>query len=194
MIESYNERVDKYNKMSVEEQRTTEGRDLVNRLGSQRKSIDMFWKLNSIGASGYKRLAGEVEARNVEKRAGMPMAERLATLVEETEDVAREDQILLRESVMQGQPKYSMQTINALSDALSDYNTNGDIVAFVDKVREANDKFGKHPYLTNVVMDYDEEGDAEWFAERVKRIVGRVDESYAPYTAGGVRFSISNST
>jgi rRNA maturation protein Rpf1 len=96
----------------------------------------------------------------------------------------------LRAYASQGQPKYSMQTINALSDALSDYNTNGDIVAFVDKVREANDKFGEHPYLTNVVMDYDEEGDAEWFVSRIRNVVGEANGDYAPYTAGGVRYSL----
>ena len=99
MIESYNKRVEKYNGMSLSERRSEEGRDLANRLGQERKGLDMFWKANSIGAKGYRRLAGEVEARNVEKRANMTMAERLASLAEETEDVAREDQIILREGV-----------------------------------------------------------------------------------------------
>ena len=43
----------------------------------------------------YNRLAGEVEARNTEKRIGMTEEERRANLASETEDVAREDQILL---------------------------------------------------------------------------------------------------
>ena len=43
----------------------------------------------------YNRLAGEVEARNTEKRIGMTEEERKASLASETEDVAREDQILL---------------------------------------------------------------------------------------------------
>ena len=43
----------------------------------------------------YDRLAGEVEARNVEKRMGMTPEERRASLASETEDVAREDQIFL---------------------------------------------------------------------------------------------------
>ena len=43
----------------------------------------------------YNRLAGEVEARNTEKRIGMTEEERRASLASETEDVAREDQILL---------------------------------------------------------------------------------------------------
>jgi hypothetical protein len=43
----------------------------------------------------YQRLAGEVESRNVEKRYGMREEKRRKTLLEATEDVAREDQILL---------------------------------------------------------------------------------------------------
>ncbi len=43
----------------------------------------------------YQRLAGEVESRNVEKRYGMREEKRRQTLLEATEDVAREDQILL---------------------------------------------------------------------------------------------------
>ena len=47
----------------------------------------------------YNRLAGEVEARNTEKRIGMTKEERRASLASETEDVAREDQILLRQGL-----------------------------------------------------------------------------------------------
>ena len=43
----------------------------------------------------YRRLAGEVEARNVQRRLTMTAEERRASLAEETEDVAREDQIVL---------------------------------------------------------------------------------------------------
>ncbi len=43
----------------------------------------------------YSRLAGEVEARNVQKRMDMSAEERRASLAAETEDVSREDQIFL---------------------------------------------------------------------------------------------------
>jgi len=43
----------------------------------------------------YKRLAGEVEARNVEKRMDMSEDLRRQKTLQETEDVAREDQIVL---------------------------------------------------------------------------------------------------
>lgn len=47
----------------------------------------------------YRRLAGEVEARNVEKRMDMSAEWRRANLAAETEDVAREDQIFLMRMV-----------------------------------------------------------------------------------------------
>ena len=43
----------------------------------------------------YNRVAGEVEARNVQERMNMSAEERRASLAAETEDVAREDQIFL---------------------------------------------------------------------------------------------------
>lgn len=43
----------------------------------------------------YKELAGEVESRNVQSRMGMSAEERLNSLASETEDVAREDQIII---------------------------------------------------------------------------------------------------
>lgn len=46
------------------------------------------------GEKMYHSLAGEVESRNVEKRSGMSDEERRATPPSETEDVAREEQIL----------------------------------------------------------------------------------------------------
>ena len=45
----------------------------------------------------YQKLMGEVEARNVSARINMTPEERMNTLLSETEDVAREDQIFLRE-------------------------------------------------------------------------------------------------
>ena len=46
----------------------------------------------------YKALGGEVEARNVQKRLHMTPEERRQSLAEETEDVAREDQIFIMEN------------------------------------------------------------------------------------------------
>lgn len=53
---------------------------------------------DSANKENYHRLAGEVEARNVQSRIGMTPDQRRATLLAETEDVAREDQIFLMEN------------------------------------------------------------------------------------------------
>ena len=55
---------------------------------------------------GYTRAAGEVEARNTEKRIGMTEEERKASLASETEDVAREDQILLGVDNADGEQRF----------------------------------------------------------------------------------------
>ena len=47
----------------------------------------------------YMSISGEVEARNAEKRMGMSENKRRKTLAEETEDVAREDQIFLEKTL-----------------------------------------------------------------------------------------------
>ncbi|MDR1591893.1 MAG: hypothetical protein LBS16_03290, partial [Prevotellaceae bacterium] len=56
-----------------------------------------------LGYDRYRRNAGEVEARNASRRMNMTAEERRASLAAETEDVAREDQIFLFESLGQAQ-------------------------------------------------------------------------------------------
>jgi hypothetical protein len=51
--------------------------------------------LSSFKKSYYKRLSGETESRNMEERMNMTLQQRRDTLLQETEDVAREDQIFL---------------------------------------------------------------------------------------------------
>ena len=46
----------------------------------------------------YRRLAGEVEARNAEKRSGLSLEERLRTLLANTEDVSEQDKIYLEKN------------------------------------------------------------------------------------------------
>lgn len=55
--------------------------------------------ISSMKADNYHRLAGEVESRNVQTRMNMTPEERLNTLLSETEDVAREDQIVLMDGL-----------------------------------------------------------------------------------------------
>ena len=69
----------------------------INIVSSGQNEIDNF--LNETPFRKYQRLAGETEARNVQTRANMSMAERRATLLSETEDVAREDQIILMDGL-----------------------------------------------------------------------------------------------
>lgn len=66
----------------------------------------------------YRRLAGEVEARNVEKRMDMSAEWRRANLAAETEDVAREDQIfLMRDGVLRdGDGVYSDEDLSLAND------------------------------------------------------------------------------
>ena len=52
-----------------------------------------------LGNEKYKKIAGEVEACNAEERLNMSAEERRTKLLSETEDVAREDQIFLRDGV-----------------------------------------------------------------------------------------------
>ena len=54
---------------------------------------------NSGVDAGYRSISGEVEARNVQSRLNMTPEERRNTLAYETEDVAREDQIFLYDSM-----------------------------------------------------------------------------------------------
>ena len=54
---------------------------------------------NSGVDAGYRSISGEVEARNVQSRLNMTPEERRSTLASETEDVAREDQIFLYDSM-----------------------------------------------------------------------------------------------
>jgi len=69
----------------------------------------------------YRRLAGEVESRNVQTRMNMTPEERLNTLLSETEDVSREDQIIIMESLdnslTQEQPKTKNTAWKDLSKA-----------------------------------------------------------------------------
>ena len=142
----------------------------------------------------YRKIAGEVEARNVSARLNMSAEERMNTLLSETEDVAREDQIFLRNGVEMAMAeeqgvRYSLIVVNGLKNALNDFDASGDIGAFVEAVSKVNKEYGYHEYLTNIVMDYEEDGDADWFVSRIRNIVGETNEDYA-YTAGGVRYSI----
>ena len=69
--------------------------EINNRYNDLTKQIERLEKSSRIGYDGYKRLSGEVEARNVSARLNMTPEERRNSLAESTEDVARKDQIFL---------------------------------------------------------------------------------------------------
>lgn len=76
----------------------------------------------------YRKLGGEVESRNVERRMSMTPEERRASLAADTEDVAREDQIFLD----YGSQKFSLR----------DKNSEG---ADIERVNENDEKSGVRP-------------------------------------------------
>ncbi|MDR1089939.1 MAG: hypothetical protein LBL79_02595 [Prevotella sp.] len=68
----------------------------------------------------YMRTAGEVEARNASRRMNMTSEDRLNSLAEETEDVSREDQIFLYDSLGQQNSDADdirFQSVSDLADA-----------------------------------------------------------------------------
>lgn len=69
--------------------------EINNRYNDLTKQIERLEKSSRIGYDGYKRLSGEVEARNVSTRLNMTPEKRRKSLAESTEDVARKDQIFL---------------------------------------------------------------------------------------------------
>ena len=81
----------------------------------------------------YKALGGEVEARNVQKRLHMTPEERRQSLAEETEDVARKDQIFIMENVGKA---------DSLGDSASfDEHQNEDLKAVNERFNEQLDEF-----------------------------------------------------
>ena len=57
--------------------------------------------INEMPAGQYWKVAGEVESRNVEFRSKMTPEERAQKMISETEDVAREDQIIVRDGIIE---------------------------------------------------------------------------------------------
>ena len=57
--------------------------------------LEDIYPMDSVWHEAYNRISGETEARNVQKRMGMTAEERRVSLAADTEDVARDSQILL---------------------------------------------------------------------------------------------------
>ena len=106
MEEADGRMVERYNAMSYTEKALGEGVRLKERILENRKEYNALASKYRFGMDGYTRAAGEVEARNTEKRIGMTEEERRASLASETEDVAREDQILLGVDNADGEQRF----------------------------------------------------------------------------------------
>jgi hypothetical protein len=65
-------------------------------LAKDRKALDDLWRQSQMGTQRgtYQHLAGEVEARNVQKRMKYTPEQRRATPPWETEDIPRDQQIV----------------------------------------------------------------------------------------------------
>lgn len=68
----------------------------------------------------YRRIGGEVEARNVQKRMNMTPEQRRSTLAEGTEDVAREDQIFFEKAFQNNRNEASALQSNDIDTAVAD--------------------------------------------------------------------------
>lgn len=78
----------------------------------------------------YQSLAGETEARNVQARETMTPEERRSTLLAETEDVARDDQIVLLNSVNDNDIRF--RTVDGKEVSLFKYGEGGTKGVFQD--------------------------------------------------------------
>lgn len=93
LIDDSNKLATQYNNMI--ERGVYEGREAVkDEIIALRAKANAIRNSNRLGYDGYKRLAGEVEARNAEKRLGMTEEERKNSLLADTEDVGRDEQIV----------------------------------------------------------------------------------------------------
>jgi hypothetical protein len=72
----------------------------VSRLQNKIESLKSVEKANWLSPyEAYRRLSGEVQSRNVQSRLNFTDKQRRETLLSETEDVAREDQIFINDSL-----------------------------------------------------------------------------------------------
>ncbi len=102
----------------------------------------------------YRRTAGEVEARNVQSRMNMSAAERLATLLAETEDVRRADQIILdKASVSYCQNADNAEKIRVYGQDYTDGKTKG--VKAIEKLLETKDGFISNAFYKDGIGDID---------------------------------------
>ena len=99
LVREYNTLAEEYNAILNKEGYSQAAKEKGAQADKKSSEADQFLKTHRLGESGYKRLAGEVEANNVENRSKLSDYERYNSLLASTEDVARKDQIFLMDAV-----------------------------------------------------------------------------------------------
>jgi hypothetical protein len=118
MIDEYLTEMDKflkvYDSLAASDKSQSYGRFLLNQYDTYGKKVQDIMKKFGIGREGYMKLGGEVESRNTETRASMTAEERRNSLLASTEDVAREDQILIDNDfrLMESEIRFSASNAN----------------------------------------------------------------------------------
>jgi hypothetical protein len=104
----------------------------------------------------YKNISGEVEARNIEMRANTPFEERRDSLLQETEDVRREDQIFLRQDNVQFQVvgEKGAQTL----DKAEEVNFRINSLNIAKKIETS----GKNPKEIKIITNWERGSDNKW--------------------------------
>ena len=116
------------------------GRDALSE--SEREEIEREVRREYKTSHGaYQRLVGEVESRNVQTRMNMTPEERRNALLQETEDVAREDQIIL----MEGMGVSNLET-DISSTASADLSNRPNVVKALTKI---SDELGEPVHIIN---------------------------------------------
>ncbi|MCF0181175.1 MAG: hypothetical protein HUK11_02800, partial [Muribaculaceae bacterium] len=162
--------------------------------------LELATKHGLNGEDSYRRLAGEVEARNVERRLGLSDAMRRRSLASQTEDVPRDEQIVLHgngTNLSLGDPAETFEerqrravenkgtVMPGLNDAevkivdVPGHKYTGDIKEATRQASEA----AKAKYTSNgkpVTLDYDNHGTSFQY-----EISGNaIDEALNPRQAG----------
>ena len=124
----------------------------------------------------YRKIVGEVEARNVSSRINMSAEERLNTLLSETEDVAREDQIFLREVVDAMVERGTLTEAQVAEAAGARYSLTEEQATAVIEAMKANAEVAPQLELTpeNWVAEFGEAG-------KVTTPIGEVKMSEGQY-------------
>lgn len=133
----------------------------------------------------YRRVAGEVEARNAESRMGMSPEDRRATMLEETESVPRDQQIVRFYQGQNPSVDRSLRGAYSPSQNLITLTPNADLTTFSHELG--------HWYLANLLELSKLEGTSESLQEDARTILkefglGSVEEWDALGTEGQRKF------